>query len=153
MSILKSKMSGAQRAVYGCIATFELPDGTFRSEHFNQTVDEGEVVVVKSRQKRWKRTRTIVGSSALQQAVERADRLDAKIASLTTPETILRDLQGTRAELEVRSDQKNPADTIRFPELAMLGKVGRRDLFVYEQSAEGRRRAALRRITERAEAG
>jgi hypothetical protein len=60
---------------------------------------------------------------------------EAKVVTLCTPETIWRDLQGTR---EVRTMRRGPvtgiekplADRVDVPERSMLGKIGRRDLLL-----------------------
>ena len=119
---------GWTRAMDGCIVTFLLEDGSTRVEHFNQMVNEGETVTIKSRQKRWKRTRKVVGEPAVEQACARADQLGAKIVTISSPSTILRDLQGTRADLQPRNPRKPITERLQLPEHILLGRAGRIDL-------------------------
>lgn len=93
----------------GCIATFDR---------------DGE---------RWPKSFTQRGY--VQAAADYADAHGAKIVTLSTPETIWRDLQGTRAPLTMRRGlqtgiAKPIVDRVDVPELSMLGKIGRRDLLL-----------------------
>ncbi len=112
--------SGETRAVDGCIATFELPDGTTQTEHFNQLVS-------RKQKGKWNRTVTRIGDNYLTQVVDRADELDAKVLCISTPQTILIDLQGTRRPMTAISVQHR--DDTPFPEIRLLAKKGRVDLF------------------------
>ncbi len=113
MKDLKSAFGGETRAVDGCITTFELPDGTILTERFRQ------ILHTKTRGGGRKTTRS-GGGTYLEQAVDRADELGAKILCISTPQTILTDLQGDRS----MRNTENP-----FPEPHMLGRLGRQDLF------------------------
>ncbi len=120
------QFGGHSRAVAGCIVTFELPDGSTRVEHFNQ--------LVRTTDKRtWKRTQIREGAASIVQAAERADALGAKIMSVSTPQTILTDLQGTRAPLEAKRPRDGtmptPSSEVHWPEALMLGAIERLDLF------------------------
>jgi hypothetical protein len=106
------------KAADGCIVTFRLADGAIQVEHFTQqTTSKGTLHT---------RVRTKIGASYLEQAVARADELGARIVTISTPTTILRDLGGTRAQQRegMRSDE------LQLPELRMLGQIGRTDLLV-----------------------
>lgn len=92
-------LGGWTRDVLGCIATYS--DGDVR--HFT-------------------------GKGYVRAAADHADEHGTLIVSLSTPETIYRDLQGTRAHIEPRYDTHQPPDAIAIPEAAMLGRIGRREL-------------------------
>jgi hypothetical protein len=97
------------RDLEGCIATFDR-DGERWVRHFSQR-------------------------GYVQAAADYADAHEAKIVTLSTPETIWRDLQGTRAPLFQRRGpqtgvEKQIVDRVDVPELSMLGKIGRRDLLL-----------------------
>jgi hypothetical protein len=117
------------RANDGCIVTFELEDGQILVEQFSQTVF--------STQRRGDRKTHRVGIPYVLQAAERADELQARIVSISSPSTVLTDLQGTRARLEAQSSpdglkggmQQGPANLVSYPEVMMLGKIKRIDLF------------------------
>ena len=98
----RNSFGGYSRAKDGCIVTFRMPDGSTQVRHFS---DQGYV----------------------QQAISWADEHGAKIVCISSPETILRDLQGTREHLEPHSGKKHPPDSIFMPEKAMLR--GRMDLY------------------------
>ncbi len=122
---------GSTRAVDGCIVTFELPNGDVRVEHFNQ--------LVRTTGKRtWRRESIVEGEPYVEQAAQRADELEAKIISLSTPQTILTDLQGSRVPLKARrliqGYEPPPPDMVAFPEAMMLGAIGRIDLFKRPES-------------------
>ncbi len=120
MSRLKRDAYGGEtRAVDGCIATLELPDGTIHIERFNQLLSR--------KQKDKNRTVVRVGDDFLTQLVNRADELDAKVLCISTPQTILIDLQGTRRPMTAISVQHR--DDTPFPEIRLLAKKGRVDLF------------------------
>ncbi len=112
--------SGETRAVDGCIATFELPDGTTHTERFNQLLS-------RKQKGKWNRTVTRIGDNYLTQVVNRADELEAKVLCISTPQTILTDLQGTRRSMEAQSVRS--MDETPFPEIRLLAKVGRGELF------------------------
>lgn len=109
--------SGETRAQDGCIVTFELDDGSIHVERFRE-------LVFSSRKEHQDRKATRVGRPHIEQAATRADELGAKIVSICTPQTILTDLQGTRELLEKRHTQ-----AVLFPEINLLGKIKRLDLF------------------------
>lgn len=105
------RLGPTEREKYGVIATLEDGDGRRFAEQFvgrNATA----VVVVLCRAKGW------------------------RIVSLSTPETIYRDLQGTREPLnrdERGSRAKGYAslpDRVNRPEVAMLAKLKAGDLLV-----------------------
>ncbi len=130
--------SGETRAVDGCIVTFELPDGTIHTERFNQLMS-------RKQKGKWNRTVTRIGDNYLTQVVNRADELDAKVLCISTPQTILTDLQGTRRSMEaltVRSREETP-----FPEIRLLAKVGRGDLF--KEPTGGQPRSYYREVQTR----
>jgi hypothetical protein len=110
---------GYTRAKDGCIVTFLMPDGSTEVQHFSS--------VVRERRHTYPRT-TIFDRRPMDLVIEWADEHEAKILSISSPDTILRDLQGTRAPLEAKGNQKHPADVVLFPEYSMLGSRG--DLFV-----------------------
>jgi hypothetical protein len=115
----KSYFGSESRAQAGCIVTFELSNGEIRVEHFN------ELVFTKYMGPWDSRVVTREGGAYIEQAVARADKLGAKILCISTPQTILTDIQGTRGLL----DAKTTGAPISLPEKVMLGKVGRLDLF------------------------
>ncbi len=125
------------RATDGMIVTFELPNGDLWVEHFTQPIGQGPV----KDGVRGKTTRQ--GISPVEQAAARADVLDAKIVTLSSPQTILTDLQGTRAILDGKPTgtpgiqggrQQGPANFVAFPEIQMLSKIGRSDLLKAQQT-------------------
>jgi len=110
---------GDVRAEDGVIATLEL-DGRRFSKHFAQVIhSKGDRRRVKTKQPL---------ESPNQQVIDYCDRTGAKVVCLSSPETIMRDLQGTRAEIEIRGNRKQLEDVVRMPEQTMLG--GRLDLLV-----------------------
>lgn len=139
--------SGETRAQDGLIVTFELAGGERLVERFSQLVVEGDEVRIKSRQKRHVRVRTRIGPPSIEQAAARADELGAKIVSISSPETILRDLQGSRARLEPQVGQKHPADMLQLPEVMMLGRIGRADLALASHGTA--QRPSVRTVTAR----
>ncbi len=110
----KSAFGGETRAVDGCITTYELPDGTIVTERFRQ------ILHTKMKGKVGRKVIKSGGGSYLEQTVARADELGARILCISTPQSILTDLQGDRA----MRNTENP-----FPEPHMLGRLGRQDLF------------------------
>ncbi len=116
MKDLKSAFGGETRAVDGCITTFQLPDGTIVTERFNQ------VLHTKMKGKAGRKTIRSGGGTYLEQTVARADELGAKILCISTPQTILTDLQGDRSMKKQHTESP-------FPEPHMLGRLGRTDLF------------------------
>ena len=133
----KNTFSGYERAKHGCIVTFRLPDDSIEVKHFSTIIREQN-----RHAKKGPRT-TFRDQAYVAQAVDWADEHDAKVISISTPETILRDLQGMRSALDPQSTgreglyggmQKHPEDVVRFPERWMLKKRG--DLF----ETPGRRR-------------
>ncbi len=129
---------GETRAADGCITTFELPDGTLHTEHFNQ-------LVARTQKGKWNRKVTRVGDNYLTQVVKRADELGAKVLCISSPQTILTDLQGTRRPMDpisVRGRDETP-----FPEIRLLAKVGRGDLF--KEPTGGQPRPYFREVRTR----
>ena len=59
---------------------------------------------------------------------ERCDREGWLVQSLSTPETVARDLAGTRHY--PRGARRKSPDALALPESSMLGVIGRADLFV-----------------------
>jgi hypothetical protein len=133
-----SSFGSHSRAIDGYIVTFHLAADSIEVRHFTQIVRTDRYKTVEK------------GESAAQQAIEWADRHQAKIMTISSPETIARDLMGTRAPLEAKRAkdgpaggmQKHPADVVQFPELTMLR--GRRDLF--EAPSAGSQDPASRHI-------
>lgn len=117
----KTHFGGATRAVDGIIVTYQRGTDRF-SKHFAQEIHTTD------RNGNSRRSIKTPKETATQQAVEYADAHDAKIVCISSPETILRDLQGTRAELEVRAGKKFRQEGIQLPEVTMLRK--RIDLLV-----------------------
>ena len=126
----KNTFSGYERAKWGCIVTFRLPDDTIQVRHFSTVIREQN-----RHGKKGPRT-TFRDQPYVAQAVDWADQHDATIISISTPETIVRDLKGTRATLKAHRTgregrrggmQLHPEDAVRFPERWMLKKRG--DLF------------------------
>jgi hypothetical protein len=125
----KSYFGSEVRAAAGCIVTFELEDDSVVVEHFNQLI---------GLRKRGTKSTPRIGTPYIEQAAARADELGAKIITISTPQTILTDLQGTRAPLEAKPTgvdglkggmQQAPTNYVAHPELRMLGRIGRTDLF------------------------
>ncbi len=123
---------GETRAVDGCIVTYELEDGSIHVERFNQTLLHTQT--------RRKRTLVRLGDPYIEQAARRADELGALIVCVSTPQTILTDLQGSREKLEPQRTGREGAkggmqqaapNVVAFPEIYMLGKIKRLDLFRY----------------------
>lgn len=88
------RLSQAQREEHGCIVTFSNDEA------------------------RW-----FTGAEALADAVAYADRRGLRIRTISTPETIYRDLQGSRA---AQGGKRGGA--VYFPEENMLGHARRSDL-------------------------
>ena len=112
--------SGYTRAKDGWIVTFKMPDGTTEVHRFASVVREHD-------RHKFPR-RTVFDRTPRDLTIEWADEHEAKIITISTPDTILRDLQGTRAPLQAKGKQKHPADVVLFPELTMLRERG--DLLV-----------------------
>lgn len=121
---------GYSRGAYGCIVTFRMPDDSITVRHFSS--------IMRSLNKSGRQgPREVTRDQGyMQQAIEWADGHQAKVISISTPETILRDLQGTRALLEPKPTgreglygtiQRHMSDVVNFPERSML--KGRADLF------------------------
>jgi len=98
-----------QRFQTGCIAT--LTNGTTTHvQHF-----------------------TGVGPEAVRSVAAFCDRHGMRVVSLSTPETVYRDLQGSREVQSMRRGrvtgiEKPLAARVDVPERWMLGKIGRREL-------------------------
>lgn len=73
------------------------------------------------------------GMSALADIIDFCDRHSLKVRCLSTPDSIYRDLQGSRAQRgtsrKVDLSLPEAPEVVRYPEQAMLGKWGRADLF------------------------
>ncbi len=122
MTVRRSKAEGVEllhlsqweRESYGCIVDFS--DGTAR----------------------W-----FPGIDCLKDATAYADRHELKVRTVSTPTTIFRDLQGTRAKegsdtLE-DGQQRRPRLTggvVVFPEQNMLGRLKRQDLLEVDWSLD-----------------
>ncbi len=136
------------RAVDGIIVTFELEDGKIWMEHFWR--------VPRTKSLRWRRRKTTYdGAPAIDQVVERADQLGAKVLCLSTPSTVLTDLQGSRAKLKAQRTgvegskggmQQAAPNHVGFPEIQMLGKAGRMDLF--KRPTGGQNGQNIRQMTQ-----
>jgi hypothetical protein len=61
---------------------------------------------------------------ALRTIAAECDRRDVSVRTLSTPQSIFRDLQGSREEL----DRDGGASHSRWPEASLLGYIGRTDL-------------------------
>lgn len=110
----KSKAFGSySRAQYGCIVTFLMPDGSTEVKHFSSVLHAIRRKLIRDR-------------GYIEQVIDWADEHEAKVTCISTPETILRDLQGTREILEPQRKQKHAADIVSFPERSVLR--GRTDL-------------------------
>ena len=108
----RSIFGGYSRARDGCIVTYRMPDGTIEVRHFSTVISDSRLAGIKK------------GKPHTEQLVEWADQRDAKIVCISTPETIARDLNGTRASLEPQRDHKHPSDVVFFPERWMVGNRG-----------------------------
>jgi hypothetical protein len=126
----RSKFSGYSRGTDGCIVTFRMPDDSIEVRHFSS--------IHRTKNRSGKRgLRTLIRDTGYaQQAIAWADEHEAKVICISTPETILRDLQGTRVMLERKPTghdglygrmQQHPSDVVHYPERAMLKT--RLDLF------------------------
>jgi hypothetical protein len=111
----RSMFGSYSRARDGCIVTFRMPDESLEVRHFSTVISDS------------RRFGITKGKNHMQEVIEWADEHEALVISISTPETILRDLQGTRAPLDPQSHKKHAADMVQFPERAMLRK--RLDLF------------------------
>lgn len=121
MTKLRSPFGSYTRATDGCIVTFQLENGERIVERFAQILRTtyGYAKVLKKE-----------GDPYLEQAAQRADELGAQIVCISTPDTILRDLKGTRDRLGEVGDTRNRNSGVRLPESSMLGKIGRLDLLL-----------------------
>ena len=90
-----------QRFSTGCIVTFS--NGTVR--HF-----------------------TGAGLAALRSAAEYADTHGLLVQTVSTPQTIYRDLHGTREQIGTDKDKTHRSTNMNLPEARMLGAIGRKDL-------------------------
>ncbi len=133
MKDLKSAFGGETRAVDGCITTFQLSDGTIVTERFRQ------ILHTKMKGKLGRKVIRSGGGTYLEQTIARADELGAKILCISTPQTILTDLQGDRS----MRNTENP-----FPEPHMLGRLGRQDLFKPPHTSL-QPRQNIRQVTQR----
>lgn len=92
------------RRFFGCIATLEC-DGHRYARHF----------------------------SSLEEVIAHCDMHGSRIICLSNPDTILRDLGGTRADINyapnARAGSGQPADRVQFPEEKQLGSRKRMDLW------------------------
>jgi hypothetical protein len=122
MRMSRTHFGGYSRARDGCIVTFRMPDDSLEVRHFATVISDS------------RRHGVTKGQPHIDQLIEWADEHEATVVTISTPETILRDLQGFRSPLDAQTHHKNPADVVTFPERNMLKSRG--DLF--EQP--GRRR-------------
>lgn len=76
------------------------------------------------------RTMHVTGprKASLREVAELCDREGWLVQSLSTPESILRDLQGSRQYAE--NARRKAQDALALTESSMLGGIGRVDLFV-----------------------
>jgi hypothetical protein len=134
------KWGGETRAADGCITTFQLEDGTIHVERFSQLVfsTQGYARVMEK-----------VGAPFIEQAAARADELGARIVSISTPATIWRDLQGTRAQQKQTGPQTQASDDIQLPERTLLGRIGRLDLLAEPMHRRDTESTSIRRVTHR----
>lgn len=135
------------RAQDGLIVTFELANGDIKVERFAQLIHT---------KGGYKRVEHFTGDRAIKQAADRADELDAKILSISSPQTILTDLQGSRQHLDVKPTgldgqaggrQRTVASGCPCPELLMLGMIGRTELF--KLPTNGQNDQNIRQVTQR----
>ncbi len=126
---------GSTRAQDGCIVTFELPDGTRHIQRFTQ--------IVRSKYNgRWaSRTEKRDGISTIEQAAEVADLAGAKIVCISTPQTILTDMQG------IRTQRGKTTQEPKLPEQLMLSRIGRLDLL--KEPSGGHNKQNIRQVTSR----
>ncbi len=124
------------RATDGVIVTFELEDGSIRVEQFSQIIHVKDRLTDKNGRRMSTRTKIKIGDPYILQAATRADELGAKILCISSPQTIVTDMQGTRAALKgrdvrgsKRGERHQIPNDIRFPEMRLLGNIGRVDLF------------------------
>jgi hypothetical protein len=73
------------------------------------------------------------GRQATRAAAHYCDTHGLRIVCLSTPETVYRDMQGTRAEMDTHlrlriTGSAQPRDIANRPETTMLGGIGRLDL-------------------------
>lgn len=107
------------------VSRFSLGSWTRNSEGCIATFDHaGE---------RWSRHFATAGY--VQAIADYADAHGAKIVCLSTPETIHRDLQGTREDIDpyvTRQTriEKQGFDRVAVPEVSILGRIGRTDLIL-----------------------
>jgi hypothetical protein len=127
----KAYFGGTTKAVDGVIATFEL-DGERFSRHFYQVLHTKEFT-----DDCGKRVRTVSKQpieSPNRQVIDYCDKTGAKVVCISSPETIMRDLQGSRADLKQRPHQKHRQNSIQLPELNML--AGRNDVLLSKSRPE-----------------
>lgn len=111
----RSTFGSYSRARDGCIVTFRMPDDSLEVHRFSTIISDSRVLGIRK------------GKDHMQQVIEWADEHEARIVTISTPETILRDLQGTRAPLDPHPNKKHSPDVVLFPERNMLKARG--DLF------------------------
>ncbi len=111
----RSTFGSYSRARDGCIVTFRMPDDSIEVRHFATVISDSRRFGIRK------------GMNHTDQVIEWADEHGAKVVTISTPETILRDLQGTQAPLDPQPHKRHVADVVRFPEVHMLRK--RVDLF------------------------
>lgn len=146
MTQRKTVFGSETRAVDGCIVTFRLSDGSEHTERFVTLLRSAPTVRIGNRGHNWKTTR--FGPTYIEQAVEWADVHEARIVCMSTPETILRDLQGTRGELEAQPRHRYVGEQVKYPERSMLGQIGRADLFLAPNERRALERTPRVRIRE-----
>jgi hypothetical protein len=90
-----------QRFATGCIVTYT--DGTVR--HFTGS-----------------------GHASTRAAAEYADLHDLHVRTISTPQTVYRDLHGSREQMVTDSDKTHRSVNLNLPEVNMFGAIGRKDL-------------------------
>lgn len=108
-------ISGRQRAEYGCITTWETPDGRTLTVHRTGATGKALATCV---------------------ALALAEDESYRLISYSTPATINTDLQGGRVDREKDSSATRDLVSATYakripvplPELAALARIGRRDL-------------------------
>jgi uncharacterized ubiquitin-like protein YukD len=127
MTRCKGIFGGTTKAIDGVIATLEL-DGVRSVRHFYQVLNS------ESTEKRTATggvIRTVTKDpieSPNQQLIDYCDRTGSRIVSISSPETIARDLRGPRVDSGVRPGKKHRQMNVKIPEVHMV--EGRLDLLL-----------------------
>ena len=72
-------------------------------------------------------SKQFTGGDTTRQAAAFADQYETKISVISSPDTIYRDMQGTRRPIV--QTKRQIQDTMFLPELRTLSSIGRKDLF------------------------